>query len=790
MAITKKYKDKIKELIKNKTEYTSTELIQLLGVAPNWITRNKTELEKEGIFVSRKIRSDLGKVRDKKFLEIDLLDLNYKNNLLLKYYINKAYVYFGLVAPFYIEQQPSKIINSTDFIDILDDKIKETSFDFIQLLKDIIECEDTYHPLHSTNFPINVVVYLKTLYDSIYLLQDIEVSSETSLIINNTFLDLYGFYPSEEQIQVVAKSIRYASSNELNYKSVSIQSDAGSSKSTCAVVIQTILRSNLNPLIVAKTNKAIVGMNNAKTIARFLQENVGLSVTKDTWEERRLKAFQKQNTIDFVIVDESSQVGELDRILLHTVCKKVLYCGDVNQCSPIHDRKAVDIVYLHSLKQQYRFLYSQLKINEEPFQHVFTKYYKEKRKEKLQNLFDSLVVGEIFTEGYYEQEVNDYLLKNDYSHSFLQYNELLEQYKDNNSIIIAYSQNAVEAINNQLNEGPSLKINSKISLKQNDYSNFQYNGYQYRVTEILDNNKYRCKSIEDGSEYVFPGSWLSLSYALTTMSAQGSAWDNVLGIDRTCPNTELWTDRYVIITRAAKNIKFLRSKGINNKKAIEVTPEISFNLSLDNILMFFSNNAKEGNRNNLLYGCLRDLDKLNASQSYYDKLYNLAIDSGLLKEEITEMFNYKKDNLKLNCLPINLNPRSNREYTPVFTNGKTLPGKERKLTYEQAASYNNLSYVSEELKNSNRIVIDCDSKETVDLFIKYADKTEAYINEDKSSAHFVFITDRVLPTKHKDKIDLLGNEKYSLRNIKENKKYNNKQAIVLTQDVLDIFNEL
>lgn len=102
----------------------------------------------------------------------------------------------------------------------------------------------------------------------------------------------------------------------------------GSSKSTCAIVIQNILRANLNPLIIAKTNKAIVGMDNAKTIARFLQENIGLSVTKDTWEERRLKAFQKKDTVDFIIVDESSQVGELDRIILETVCKKVLYMGD------------------------------------------------------------------------------------------------------------------------------------------------------------------------------------------------------------------------------------------------------------------------------------------------------------------------------------------------------------------------------------------------------------------------------------------------------------------------------
>lgn len=227
MAITKKYKDKIKDLLKDKTEYTSKDLIQLLGVAPNWVTRNKIELEKEGISFHRKERSDVGKVRSQQNLKISLLDLNYKSHLVLKHYINKAYVYFGLVAPFQIETQQFRVMNVTsEMLDILDNKIQEDSFDFIQLLKDIVECEDERNPLHTSNYPINIIVYLKTLYDSLPLLEEIDIPSETLLIINNTFKDLFNLQPTEEQVQVVAKAIKYASSKDLNYKSVSIQSDA------------------------------------------------------------------------------------------------------------------------------------------------------------------------------------------------------------------------------------------------------------------------------------------------------------------------------------------------------------------------------------------------------------------------------------------------------------------------------------------------------------------------------------------------------------------------------------
>ena len=562
----------------------------------------------------------------------------------------------------------------------------------------------------------------------------------------------------------------------------------GSSKSTCAVVIQNILRTGLNPLIIAKTNKAIVGMNNAKTIARFLQENVGLSVTKDTWEERRLKAFQKKDTVDFVIVDESSQVGELDRIILQTVCKKVLYMGDQNQCKPIHDRQAVNTVYIHSLKEQYRFLNAEQISNNLPYQKLFTLFYKEKRKKKLADIFNDLVIGEITTKGFYEQDKNDYVLKNDYSSSFENHIDTLKKYADDDSIIIAFSQNAVDTINSILNEGGALKVGSKVSLKQNDYLNDQFNGYQYRIKQVLNNGKCVCTSIENEETYVFNNNWLALSYAITTMSAQGSSWKHVLGIDKTSPASELWTDRYVITTRAATSIHFLTSLGIGNKDVINL-PEV-FSTTKD-VLSFYQNNAKEGNRNNLLYGCLLELDSLQSSDQSYSTLYNLAIESGLTEDEIKPMFdNHKNHKLKLLELDLNKNVRNTLYYTPVFNSGKTLAGSARICTLEEALAFKYIKHVAEELKDSNRIVIDCDSERTVALFEQYLDKTESYISENKDSAHLVFTTNRLVPTKHKREIDLLGNSKYSLRNIKANKKYNGVQAIPLTQEILDIFNEL
>lgn len=458
------------------------------------------------------------------------------------------------------------------------------------------------------------------------------------------------------------------------------------------------------------------------------------------------------------------------------------------QCKPIHDRQAVNVIYIHSLKEQYRFLNATQFKNEISYQKLFTLMYKEKRKQKLENIFNELIIGEISTNGFYEQDKNDYILRNDYSNSFTNYIDLLKEYSNDDSIIIAFSQNAVDTINNIINEGDNLKIGSKVSLKQNDYLNDQFNGYQYRIIETVGDSKYKCKSIETGSEYVFNRSWLALSYAITTMSAQGSSWPHVLGIDRTSPSQEIWTDRYVITTRASRSIKFLTSIGISNKEIINL-PEF-FSSSKD-VLTFFSKNAKEGNRNNLLYGCLKELQNLKSSDNSFQTLYNLAIESGLKEQEVKAVFDHNLNKkLSLDLLSDNNNIRLVQYFTPVFNTGKTLSGSNRVCSKEEAEAYKYIKYIAEELKGGCRIVIDCDSSETVSKFIHLADKTESYISEDQSSAHFVFTTNKIIPTAHKNKIDLLGNEKYSLRNIKPNKLYNEKEAIPLTQDILDIFNEL
>lgn len=233
MAITNKYKKKLLQLLESKINWYAPDLVTALGVAPNWVSRNKTELEELGFRITRKGREDSGKSRLKPKLfseiisETPLTDLFYYNNLFLKYYINKAYVYYGLVAPFQLEAITFRSSTITsDILDALDDRVEKESFNYLEYLRLIVEERNPDSELHSAKYPVNITVYLKTLYDSIHLLGTIQVSEDLNLIINNTFKDIFNLVPTNEQIQVVAKALKYASSIEDTYNSVSVQSDA------------------------------------------------------------------------------------------------------------------------------------------------------------------------------------------------------------------------------------------------------------------------------------------------------------------------------------------------------------------------------------------------------------------------------------------------------------------------------------------------------------------------------------------------------------------------------------
>lgn len=325
-----------------------------------------------------------------------------------------------------------------------------------------------------------------------------------------------------------------------------------------------------------------------------------------------------------------------------------------------------------------------------------------------------------------------------------------------------------------------------------------------------------CKNIEDikEKEKLFNKCLYNLTKAYVEKVITRGAWESTLrsmrNISRAYGMTVQRFNFYFSCVLISFNITIVDHKidvGIVNIPHANI---------LYLILRRYEKCAKQGNRAVMLYGCVRDmikvskdLDKITIDNFLID-LKDLALESGLsldrirtickssMKEDILleddKNINHFNDNsytkdIILSNLCINENPRLVKIYTPVFSNGSRLPRDKTTLTYEEAIVYPGSICVAEELQHSNRIVIDCDSLETVKLFKDYIELTESYISEDRDKAHLVFITDRLIPTKHRVKLDLLGNLKCQIRKIKPNKQYNGiKVPMKLTQEIIDIFN--
>lgn len=803
MAIDLIKKTIITKAIKTKETWTSKEIQKLLNVSPSWITKNKSELESLGFKIERKEHKPHKQHANKGEVSQDSLDkyqtlsfhtdLFFNRCLLIKFAINKGYLLHNLPAVFILEGKENtegfikpEYYNVIEAIWAKEFPTQEKVLDFLVKLKNILNDQK------STKLPSNFSLYLTNLLNSLpYLNKRLDNRVLTEKIIK-AFKEVHGeqFEPSDEQIQVIAKAELFANGIYEDLFVASIQSDAGTSKTHCAMVIQHLIH-DVQPIITAITNKALDRIAYSKTVSSLLADVAGINTTSDTLQVQILKAEANKNKLPFIIVDESSQCGLNTRRLLETVSERVLYLGDQLQLPPIKDNFGVDLVYLHTLNKQYRFNEA-----EDDFQIQITKYNKERRLIKMSKLLTSKIVGDITGESYAKvnDESNEIEQKTNYNNSFENYIDLINNYKDNNSIIIAYAQSAVTAINTICNGGTEFKVGSKVMLINNDYSKDQYNGFQYTIEKIINPKKFLCTSIETGQSYEFTRSQLDLAYAITTMKCQGSAWNNVLGIDGTL-KTLLHLDRYVIATRARISIKFLTvSKMVTTSKAI-IIPTVE-------LIHSRLSSSKEGSRNNTLYVCTKELIEINGTNEDFIKLKEIALSLGLTEEEIdstinsarqgTSIIKTKKlppsNNIILDSLGINNNPRLTQYYTPIFKNGKSLLGKDRILNKEEATNYEGSTFVGEELKGSNRIVIDCDSIDTVNLFKDYLDKTESYVSNDLSSAHLVFITNKYINSKHKENIDLLGNKLYTLRYEKPNKVYNGKKALELTQEVLDIWN--
>ena len=568
--------------------WTLPELNQILNVNEKWSYTNKAKLEAMGFSFERKVHKEhkahkehkehshkgMTKYVDERevYTTIDLTTAHrdsFKCHLFLRLYINILYTKYGLVAPFYLEtEETTKDQVIPQVLDLLNERIVNEAIDIEAILTNMLNVSDdlldTYDKKsldYLDKFPLDYTVYLSVLSNSLSYLRPLTISAGNRVTIERAFLHLHGFTPTEEQIQCVAKVQEFLANRRL--RSASIQSDAGSSKSTTALVIQYIL-SDINPLITAKTNKALNKFIHSKTLSRVFIDLMGSNTMKDGEELQLTKAEKYRGTIDFIIVDEASMVSLHERLLLETLCQKVLYIGDKEQMKPVGGKLAYNFTYLHTLQTQYRFMQA-----ETDFQIKYTYYNKNKRLVSANNLLKQNTTGTFKGQvKHVNQENGNIELQSFYDKSFNDYHDLFKTYKDNNYQIIAFSQNAVDTINSIINEGLDFKIGSKVVLNLNDYKQSQYNGFQYLIENIV-GEEYTCRAVETNEVYTFNKTWIDLAYAITTLKAQGSQWDHVLCIDGTSSTFDRSRDRYVLVTRGAISSKILQKDF--SKKATSVS---------------------------------------------------------------------------------------------------------------------------------------------------------------------------------------------------------------------------
>lgn len=851
MAFHINTQNKIKELLTIKSEWASDELTLELGVASNWPSKNKKELSLYGITLLRKEHKEHKGKGLKKELSTRLTyeDMKFKDNwsydnwLQLRFLINQFHTALSIPVPFHIQGEEEK---ENDLIPFKCYEILQRNFDMYFLptlnnttyddglicIEDIKPIENFYNFMVSLKEELTtskynkreakrIFIHMFNIIESYPILKNIETDKTLLHVVTTTFKDIHGYEPTYEQIQCIAKAHKFSIGALGKYSVASIQAEAGSSKSTIAVIIQALHHNSL-PYITAITNKALNGIKNSKTISLLLKQYADIEI-EDTYQIKMIKARAKEKTIPFIIVDESSQCGFKTRYLLETICDKVLYIGDQEQLPAIMDEQGVDFLYLHTLTKQYRFTSA-----EDDFQIKYSQLNKNKLYHDAEELFKTKIVGHVSASGRYRKTNNHssgFEKYSDYTGIFNEHKDLIKSYTDDNHTILAYSNNAINELNYIANgDSSEIKIGSKVMLITNMYDAQQFNGFQYRVIN-KEKDKWLCQSLETGESYYYNESDLILGFAVTTMKIQGSQIDHVLGISDTFKPYS-YIDRYVIATRAKLSIRFIQALSSATQEELSLKP-IEEQTSNHKAIQYYTtklSNTEEGNRNNTLFGVIKDLIKDNIysdeARAYITDLMlvkglhideiNSTIQSGInsalgqpgintfdKSKTVQKVTNSKEIEKKISPvpiladLPINKKPRLEQWYTPVFVNRSSLPGAKRTLTIEQATNYQYLLYVAEELKGSNRIVIDCDSKETVAIFKDLINTTESYMSPEEDKLHLVYTTDRIVSTQKGiiPKLDFLGNRLYQLRNIKSNKSIvSNLPAIPITQDILNRIN--
>lgn len=586
----------------------------------------------------------------------------------------------------------------------------------------------------------------------------LSLTEEEKNNITEVFLRVTGHTPDEEQIRAVSLMARTLTKvRSLTY----VQARAGASKTTCINVLAEYLKVNFNTKChaVTFTRKASKELTCSKTLHKLVKDLLKLEDMNNRTEYDLKYEVEKaiyEGTLDklpHLIVDEYGTMSNTMMDIAKMLSDNVIFVGDTAQ---IVQNQSFTGSCLCSLTKQYRFLgsadSSQVSISDARFANDY---------EAMKEVLKSKMVGVFSGKLKYRSEGTKKVPYTDYKDAFNHLSSILDAYKDKDSLVVSYSLNAVEELNTVMNGSEDIKEGSKVSITQSLYRPDVSAGTLGRVVKVHD--KVATVFTEDCEMVKVELTDLKLAYAMTTLSAQGSSAKRVLYVHGTAPQEHKLSDAYVGPTRA--------------EVGWEVISRDFVDCEINN---FFSVlDMKEGNRNTSIYETSVALGGIIREANYDMSEAKATILSGL-----------KTDGVKVHDT---VETKTNNYCCVLIARdgGYIFPkAEDRNLTRGQAEELLKTSkgYLAEELKGGDRIVIDCDSRETVDAFKKYADITEAYVSDD--SMHLVFTVDRLFPriTGKKD-LDLLGNKVHSLRLEKPNKTPNNKEAIPLPQEVLELLCE-
>ena len=608
------------------------------------------------------------------------------------------------------------------------------------------------------------------------------------------FFNLTGHQASEEQVKTLSSLIRFVKTGD-NFRFGHIQALAGASKTTIFNVLIKYLGDNTDLVVhsVAPTRLAATCLENGVTLHSLVDKLLGIK-SAEISEERLLRLVEGSilsgsvKQVDLLLVDEYTMFSSELIKVIKCLAKCIIFSGDIGQNTR---NCCYSGPLLGTLTYQYRF-----KGLSADLQKQLTKLRFRNDLEGIKNLIESLSLGTFKGSLVVSKEGTTLQKRTDYTGSFNHLKSILEEYKNSDSVVVAYSKAAVTEINELLNEGFELKQGSKVSLSKTLYNPTVIpSGTQGRVMSVYkDKDVVRYKVLFDNTLVEVNRDCLALAYAVTCISSQGSAWKKVLVVTGTSNQDNYVTDVYVGTSRAEVDLKTISRSGV----------EDSINHICDALFM------EEGNRNNNVYRSINAVMSLAESKGLprEESLNVLSKITGCVKpvknytsisETIESSLSRTPQTLKNNygfVLITGYNEKGDElKWYPNGEDQRNKTKEEAQYLLDQCLKTGKYvtGYLTEELCGGNRIVIDCDNEKTVNLFLKYKDITESYYSKD--SMHLVFTVDKFFKRSSFNqedgfKGDLLGNATYSLRNVKDNKTPNYKEAVPLPVEVEQLLSQL